>query len=156
LLAGVEVGRVDPAANAVFAAGGADDAEVSDHERREGHCLAHRRIGNLALPDLLAGRAIERDQAAVESGGNDLVLPKRHATIVDAAAGDVARPDAIDLRIELPAEYAFLAARHVDRIHRAPAVGNVHRAIVDQWCGFEIAVQMLYAGFEAAEPDGEG
>src|SRR5262249_24135436 len=40
LLAGVEIGRVHPAADAEFAAGRADDREVANDERGERHRLA--------------------------------------------------------------------------------------------------------------------
>src|SRR5262249_11815587 len=66
LLAGVEVGRVDPAADAELAAGGADDGDVAHDEGRKRHRLADGGLGHLALPQLLPGRAVEREDAAVE------------------------------------------------------------------------------------------
>src|SRR6202011_2927018 len=54
-LAGVEVGRLDIAADAELAAGGADDREIADDERRGCQRLADRRLGDLALPYDFAG-----------------------------------------------------------------------------------------------------
>src|SRR5262249_21127593 len=50
LLAGVEVGAVDPAANAELAAGIADDGDIADHERSKRERLGDGRVGDLALP----------------------------------------------------------------------------------------------------------
>src|SRR5262249_6468781 len=50
LLAGVEVGRFDIAADAVLAAGRADDGEVADDERRDGDGLADGGLRDFALP----------------------------------------------------------------------------------------------------------
>ena len=96
-------------------------------------------IGDLALPHLLAGRFVEGEHAAVERDRNDLVLPERDAAVVDAAAGDVAGPGAVDLRIEPPSERAPLAAGHVDGVDAAPAVGDVHDAVFDDRRRFEVA-----------------
>src|SRR5713101_7283649 len=73
-LAGIEVGRLDEAADAEFAAGGADDRKVSDDERRYGERLADRGIRDLALPRHFAGRLADREHATVERDGNHLVL----------------------------------------------------------------------------------
>src|SRR5262249_18389036 len=54
-LAGVEVGRFDIAADAELAAGGADDGEVADDQRRDRQRFADRGVGDLALPNHLAG-----------------------------------------------------------------------------------------------------
>src|SRR5262245_58894121 len=121
-LPGVEVGALDEAADAVLAAGGADDRDVAHNEGSMRERLADRRIGDLALPDLLSGRLVDREQPAIERNGNDLVLPERHAAIVDAAAGDVRRPGAIGLRIELPAQRGLLAAGDIVGIDHTPAV----------------------------------
>src|SRR5712691_10938687 len=113
LLAGVEVGAINEAADAVFAAGGADDRHVAHYQRRERKRLGDVGVGDLAFPDLLAGRFVEGEQAAVERDRDDLVLPQRHAAVVDATAGDIAGPGLVGLRIELPAEHALLAARDI-------------------------------------------
>jgi hypothetical protein len=49
-LTGVEVGRLDEAADAEFATGGADDCHAADDQRRNGENLAVCRIGDLSLP----------------------------------------------------------------------------------------------------------
>ena len=51
---------------------------------------------------------------------------------------------------------ALLAAGHVDRVDRAPTVGDVHHAVVDQGRGFEIALGVAAARLQSAEPDREG
>ncbi len=97
-----------------------------------------------------------REHAAVERNRDDLVLPQRDAAIVDAAAGDVAGPGLVGAGIELPPEGALLAARHVDRIDRAPAVRHVHDAVLDERGGFEIAELVAgAAALEAAQRDRE-
>src|SRR5712691_9021870 len=135
-LAGVEIGRVDIAANAIFAAGGADDRDVADHQRRKCDRLGDGGVGDLALPDLLSGRLVEREHPPVEGDRDNLVLPQRHAAVVDAAAGDVARPGAVDLWIEAPAHRAPGAAADIDGIDPAPAVRHIHHAVLDDRRGF--------------------
>src|SRR5258708_38105280 len=94
-LAGVEIGRLDEAADAEFAAGGADDSKVADDQRRNGQRLADGGVGDLALPGDFAGRLVDREHAAIKRDGNHLVLPQRDAAVVDAAAGDIAGPGAV-------------------------------------------------------------
>src|SRR5262249_6603016 len=139
LLAGVEVGRVDIAADAELAAGRAHDRDVADHERCQCDRLSHGGGGDLALPNFLSPRLVYRKYPPVERDRDDLVLPQRHAAVVDAAAGDVAGPGAVDLRIEAPANRAFAAARDVDGIDPAPAVGHIHHAVLDDRRGFHRA-----------------
>src|SRR5262249_6240857 len=83
--AGVEVGRLDVAADAEFAAGGADDGEIADDQRSDGQRLAERGLGDLALPDHFAGLLVDREHAAVQCDRDHLVLPQRDAAVVDAA-----------------------------------------------------------------------
>src|SRR5262249_47315993 len=139
LLPGIEVGRVDPAADAIFAAGGARDREVADDQRRGGERLGDGGIGDPAFPHPFARGLVDREQAAIERDRDHLVLPERHAAVIDAAAGDVAGPSLVGLGIELPAEHAFLAAGRIDRIDRAPAVRDVDDAVLDQRRRLEIA-----------------
>ena len=150
-LAGVEIGRLDIAADAELAAGGADDREVAHDQRRDGQRLAERGIGDLALPHLLAGRLVDGEHAAVERDRDHLVLPQRDAAVVDAAAGDVAGPGLVGAGVELPLERALLAGGDVDRIDRAPAVRHVHDAVLDQRRRFEVAERIASAALEAAE-----
>src|SRR5262249_11610853 len=121
LLAGVEVGRVDVAADAELAARRTNDGEVADDQRRDGERLAERRVGDLALPYDLAGRLVGGDQAPVEGDQDHLVLPQRDTAVVHAAASNVAGPSAVGARIHLPLEHAAAPAADVDRIDRAPA-----------------------------------
>src|SRR5215813_2417306 len=105
-LAGIEVGSFDEAADAVFAAGGTDNGDVSHDQRRVREGLADGGVGDLALPHLFAGLFFEHEQAATERDRDDLVLPQRDAAIVDAAAGDVGGPSLVGLGIELPTQHA--------------------------------------------------
>src|SRR5262249_21973784 len=131
-LAGVEVGRLDEAADAEFSAGDPDNGRVANNQRRARQHLRDRGLGDLALPQHVAGRLVDVEQSAVERNGNDLVLPQGDATVVDAAAGDVARPGAVGAGVHLPLDGALLAAGQVDRIDRAPAVRHIHDAVLDE------------------------
>src|SRR6266851_775445 len=90
LLAGIEVGGVDPAADTEFAAGRADDGEIADDQRGERHGLSQCGLGCLTFPHDLAGGPVKREDAAVEGDRDHLVLPQGNAAIVDAAASNVA------------------------------------------------------------------
>ena len=155
-LAGVEVGRLDIAADAELAAGGADDGEVADDQRRHGQGFAERRIGDLALPHDFAGRLVDGEHAAVERDRDHLVLPQRDAAVVDAAAGDVAGPGAVGAGIHLPLDGALLAGGDVDGIDRAPAVRHIHDAVLDERRRFQIAERVAAAALEPAQRHREG
>src|SRR6202030_3969852 len=103
-------------ADAELAAGGADNGEIADHQRRNGQRFPERRVGDLALPGDFAGRLVDGEHAAVERNGDHLVLPQRDAAVVDTAAGDVAGPGAVGAGVHLPLEDALLAGGKVDRI----------------------------------------
>src|SRR5262249_13672059 len=155
-LSGVEVGAVDEAADAVFAASGADDRHVTHDQRCRGQRLGDRRIGDLALPDDLAGGLVDGNQPAVERDRDHLVLPQRNATVVDTAAGDVTRPGLVGLGIHAPLEGALLSVRYVGGVDRAPGIGYVHGAVLDDGRAFQIAMLVAGAGtFDAAESDAE-
>ncbi len=115
-LAGVEVGGLDEAANAVFAAGGADNGEIANDQRRNGQRLTQSGIDDLALPHDLAGRLVDGEHSPVQRDRDHLVLPQRNAAVIDAAAGDVTRPSPIGTGIHFPFDDAFLAAGDVDGI----------------------------------------
>ena len=66
LLAGLGVVSGDEAANAVLAAGGADDHFVLHHERRERDGVAGVRIGHLGVPQRMAALGIDRDDVRVD------------------------------------------------------------------------------------------
>ena len=150
-LAGVEVGGLDEAANAVFAASGADNGEIANDQRRNGQRLTQSGIDDLALPHDLAGRLVDGEHSPVQRDRDHLVLPQRNAAVVDAAAGDVTRPGPIGAGIHFPFDDAFLAAGDVDGIHRPPAVGCIEDAILDQGRRFEIAEGIASAALEAAQ-----
>src|SRR6185295_5941167 len=150
------IGPVDPAANAIFTAGAADDRNVAHDQRRSSQRFGNCRIGDLALPDDLAGRLVDGDQPAVERDRDHLVLPERHAAVVDAAAGDITGPGLVGLGVHAPLEGALLSARHIDGVDRAPAVGHVHDAVLDDRRAFQVAVLVAGASaFDAAERDTE-
>src|SRR5262249_30356617 len=102
LLSGVEVGSVDEAADSGFDTGRAAYCDVAHDQRRRGQGFGDCRIGDLALPDDLTGRLIGGDQAAVERDRDHLVLPQRHAAVVDTAASDIAGPGSVGLGIHAP------------------------------------------------------
>src|SRR5262249_37667756 len=139
------------AADAEFAAGGADDGEIADDEGRNGERLADRRIGYLALPHDFAGRLVDREHAAVERDGNHLVLPQCDAAVVDATASHVAGPGAVGARIHLPLDAALLAGGDVDCVHRPPSVRHIHHAILDDGGCFQVAVGVAPAALESAQ-----
>jgi len=85
-LAGLGIERLDEAADAVFAAVGADQHLVLDHGRRHRFAIALFRIGDVALPGDRAGLGIERHQLRIERGEIDEIAEHFHAAIVRAAA----------------------------------------------------------------------
>src|SRR5215510_10623767 len=129
LVAGLGVERGKPAAGlGVAGAVGDQHLAFGGDRRREEFLLAAKlvRLGDLLVPDDLAGVAVDRDHASVGQVGDDEVLPQRdaarawHVTLVTYAG--IADPD----------ELAFVGIARVDLVHRAPAVGGVHEAIVDE------------------------
>ena len=126
LLAGVRVIRGDVAAHPVFGPAVADDHLALEHPRRAGDRVGARAIDDrVLLPELAAGRRVERDQPAVVRRDEDLALPERDAAVDHVAAALVA-VGAIDLRIERP---QALAGARVNRVHDAPGGGDVHDAV---------------------------
>src|SRR5262249_3950381 len=117
-LPGVEIGAVDEAADAVLAAGGADNGDIANDQWRQRQDFGERRISDLALPDLLAGGLVGGDEPAVERDRDHLVLPQRHTAVVDAAAGDVASPGLVGFRVHLPLDGALPALGHIDGVDR--------------------------------------
>src|SRR5262249_48629446 len=81
---------------------------------------------------------------------------QRYAAVVDAAAGDVARPGAVDLRIEAPAHRALAATADVDGIDPPPAVRHIHHAVLDDRRGFHRAKLTATAALVARERNREG
>jgi hypothetical protein len=66
LLSSVEVSRVDPAADAGFAASRADNSEIANDERGKRDGLAKRRLRGFAFPNLFSSFAVACKDTAVE------------------------------------------------------------------------------------------
>ena len=81
------------------------------------------------VPDLLAGRGVDRHQPAVEQGDVDLPPVDRDAAVRHPAAAGVLDVGAVRLRVVGP---DLLAGRGVEREDHAPAVRRVHHAVDDQ------------------------
>src|SRR5262245_53427435 len=75
LLAGVEVDALDESADAELATGDADNADVTDDQRRHRDRLGNGGIADPGLPHHLASRLVEREQAPIERDRDHLVLP---------------------------------------------------------------------------------
>ena len=120
---GVE--RLDEAADAVFAAVGADQDLALDGGRRHRLAIALLGIGDLFRPDPLAGLGVERDQLGVERGDIDLVAVDRDAAIVGAAAIGRDRPHLV---LVMPHLLAGLGVERIDVVERG---GDVHHAVDD-------------------------
>jgi hypothetical protein len=88
------------------------------------------RLGDLLVPDDLAGIAVDGDHPAVGQVGDHEIVPQRDA----ARARDVALM--AHAGIADPDELALVRVAGVDLVHRAPAVGGVHEAVVDQRIDF--------------------
>ena len=79
----------------------------------------------ILLPDLRAGRSIERNQAAIIGADEDLALVERNAAIHDVAAAAITlRP--VDAGVVGP---ELLAGSRVDRMDDAPRRGHIHDAL---------------------------
>ena len=111
--------------------------------RRAG--LGILRRGRLDLPGDLAGVAVERDQARVIGGEEDLV-----AVHGEPAGGARAR----DLGVVAPQRHRRGAAAHVELHHPRPGVGHIHEAVVHQRGRFLLAAQRA-AGRASADREHE-
>ena len=87
-LAGLEIEPLHPAVDAELAARGADDDAILDDERRHRRRLALADVGDLGLPQLLAGLGIHRDRVPVEQVVDDLAVGVERAAVDHVAAGD--------------------------------------------------------------------
>ena len=121
----------DKAANAVFAAVGADQDFAVDRGRRHRLAVAQRRIGNLLLPCDVAGLGVECHQHGVEGGDIDLVLIDRHAAIIGAAAIGRDRPHIV---LVVPVHLAGLRIERVDVIE---GCGDIHHPVDDERRGLQ-------------------
>src|SRR5262249_54865998 len=111
------------------------------------------RVGELVvddgvlLPDLVAGRRIDRDEASVVGRDEDLALPDRDTAVDDVAAALVAA-FAVHLRVVGP---DALAGAHVDRVHDAAGGGLVHDAVDDDRRRLDAARRLEVVGPGEAE-----
>ncbi len=125
LLAGLGIIGADEAADAVFAAIGADQDLVLDHGRRHRLAIAEFGIGNVGDPDDLARLGVQRDQLGIERREIDLVVKNLDAAIVRAAAENRDRPHLV---IVVPELLAGLGVKRVDMAERGR---HIHHAIDD-------------------------
>ena len=139
LLAGLGVIGAHEAADAVFAAVGADQNLVLDHGRRHRLAVAELGIGDVGHPDHFAGLGVQRDQLGIEGGEIDLVVENLDAAIVGAAAKGRDRSHLVSVVPEL------LAGLGVKRVDMAERRRHVHHAIDDDRRRLE---QFLDVGLE--------
>ena len=124
-LAVLGVVGLDEAADAVFAAVGADQDLAVDSGRGHRFAIALLRIADLLLPDDRTGLGVERDQLRVERADIDPVVVDRDAAVVRAAAEG---RDRTELGLEVP---DFGAGLGVERVDVAVRGGDVHHAVDD-------------------------
>src|SRR5262245_56621302 len=77
---------VQEAANAVLAAGDADDYFIFDGQRRSSHAVSLRVVRDFDIPDDGAGLAVQRYQARVDCSHEKPVADHRQAAVYLAAA----------------------------------------------------------------------
>src|SRR6185312_17293141 len=133
LVAGLDVERRQPAAGlrVARAVGDQNLAFGGDRGGEEFFLTAEFvRLGDLLVPDDLAGVAVDGDHPAVGQVGDHQVVPQRDA----ARARDIAL--VANAGIADPDELALVRIAGVDLVDRAPAVGGVHEAVVDQRIDF--------------------
>src|SRR6266581_5057351 len=129
-LAGLGVERLEKAADAVFAAVGADQHLALHHGRRHGLGVALFRIGDLDLPGVLAALRVERHELGVERAHVEHALVCGHAAVVGAAAERRDRPHLVLVVPE------FASGRRVDRVDVVERSGEEHHPVHHQRRGF--------------------
>jgi hypothetical protein len=133
---------LEPVAHAVVAAGRPDEDRILERQGRRGK-LEIRLIAKLLVPDDLAALLVGGDDSGIVTRDrNDQIAPQRNT----AVAVGLLLP-----RVHLPKDAPGGAGAHVDLVHHAPDVGDIHHAVLDQRGRFDIFV----AG-GAAERDREG
>src|SRR5207302_3788647 len=87
LLAGFRIKSREIAADAEFRARDADDHHPVRHQRCARHDDAVFGIAAAYIPDFLAGLGVQRLNAPIQHGPDELAVVERTAAIDDAAAG---------------------------------------------------------------------
>ena len=119
------------AADAIFAAVCADQDFAVDGGRRHRLAVSLLGIGDLHLPDDIAGLCVESVELRVERRDIDLVVIDGNAAIVGAAAEG---RDRTELGLEVP---DLLAGLGVNSVNVAERRGHIHHAIDDDRRGLE-------------------
>ena len=131
LFAAVRFKGSDEAANAIFAAGQADDHFVFHHERRHGHGITRGRVSELVIPNRVAVPGIQGDQVRVHGGHEQRVAKDGHAAVHDSATrARIGRG-----RVVINPKHA--AALGVNRDHIVGRLREVHDPIDNQRSGLE-------------------
>ena len=129
LLSGLAVHAEDRSATGPFAALGANDHHVLDHQRRAGEADRHLLgIQQLGVPHLLAGLQIERDQAPIDRADIEIAVSDGDAAVVGRVRllGD---QFLVELRRVGP---DCLAGRAVQRVDTAVGARIVQHAVKGQ------------------------
>src|SRR5262249_710957 len=84
--AGLRVVRIDEAADAVLAAGHADDDLVLHDERRAGEAVALVGLCGRGVPSYPPGLRVERDDVGVERSHEEPIAQSREAAVLRTAA----------------------------------------------------------------------
>ena len=134
-------------ANAVLAAGGADDHLVLDHQRRDRRRMPGLVVLERRVPHDRAGLHVERDQVRVERGHEQLVAEHAEAAVDEAAARR-------QVRRQLAAIAPDLAAGpRIDRPREVLRAGDVEHVVAQQRRRFEIAERRGLERPQRLEPD---
>ena len=127
-----DVVGADHAADAVFGAAHADDHLILVDDGGHRQRVAHLGVGDLRLPDLVAGLLVEGDQRRVECGHEQVVSQDGDTAVVRPAAQRHRR----QLLLEVP---QLLARLRVDREHVVVGRRRIHDAVLDDWRRLERA-----------------
>ena len=128
-LAVLGVERLDEAADAVFAAVGADQYLAVDVRGRHRFRIALVGVGDLRFPHQLAGLRIQREQLRVDGAHVQRALGDRNAPVVVAAADGDDRPQLVFV---VP---VFLARFRVDGVNVIEGGRQEHDAVIDDGRG---------------------
>ena len=87
--------------------------------------------------------------------GDDHVVPKRDAAVVNAAAGDRTCPVMIGLGVHLPQQLALPVAG-INLVNGTPAVGDVHHPVLNDGRTLQPTMRPDPAAFNAAQGHSPG